>query len=109
MSKTMVVELPSGKKLLFGGSGEAGLREVSLKDKLTTAASGQFESALGTLGELVGVLEKTVAGLARRPSKIEMEFGAKLSGECDLWIVSGEGEAEFKVTLSWEGEKKAGA
>jgi hypothetical protein len=31
-----------------------------------------------------------------------MEFGAKLSTDCNLWIVSGEGEAEFKVTLSWE-------
>jgi hypothetical protein len=30
-----------------------------------------------------------------------MEFGATLSSECDLWIVSGHGEAEFKVTLSW--------
>jgi hypothetical protein len=27
---------------------------------------------------------------------------ASLSGECDLWIVSGDGEAEFKVTLAWQ-------
>ncbi|MBY0297813.1 MAG: hypothetical protein K2X71_17555 [Methylobacterium sp.] len=30
-----------------------------------------------------------------------MEFRASLTGECDLWIVSGETEAEFKVTLTW--------
>jgi hypothetical protein len=30
-----------------------------------------------------------------------MEFRASLSGECDLWIVSGDGEAEFKVKLAW--------
>ena len=30
-----------------------------------------------------------------------MEFGAKLSADCDLWIVSGTGEAEFKVKLAW--------
>jgi len=30
-----------------------------------------------------------------------MEFRASLTGECDLWIVSGEGEAEFKVKLAW--------
>jgi hypothetical protein len=103
MSKTMVVELPNGKKLLFGGKDTAGLHEVSLADDLTNATSGQFESALATLGELVGVLEKTVGGLAKRPSKVEMEFGAKLSGDCNLWIVSGSGEAEFKVKLAWEG------
>ena len=78
------------------------------KDKLAEKASGQFEDALGTLGELVGVLEKTVGGLAHRPGKVEMEFGATLSGDCDLWIVSGKGEAEFKVTLSWD-SRQAGA
>src|SRR5690349_10392944 len=103
MANTMIVQLPSGKKLLFGAPGRGGLHEVSLADKLTETASGQFESALGTLGELVGVLEETVRGLAHRPGKVEMEFGATLSGDCDLWIVSGKGEAEFKVTLSWEG------
>ena len=105
MSKTMVIELPSGRKLLFGGKDTAGLHEVSLADEAAKKASGQFESALATLGELVGVLEKTVGGLARKPSKVEMEFGAKLSADCDLWIVSGTGEAEFKVKLAWEGER----
>jgi hypothetical protein len=32
-----------------------------------------------------------------------------LSGDCDLWIVSGEAEAEFKVTLSWEADAKPAA
>ena len=53
------------------------------------------------------MLEKSVGALARRPSKVEMEFGATLSGDCDLWIVSGKGEAEFKVTLCWEGGGQA--
>jgi Trypsin-co-occurring domain 1 len=108
MSKTMLVELPSGKKLLFGGPEKGGLHEVSLKDQLATKTSGQFETALGTLGELVGVLEKTVGGLVHRPSKVEMEFGATLSADCDLWVVSGKGEAEFKVTLSWDADGKTG-
>jgi hypothetical protein len=54
------------------------------------------------------VLEKTVGGLVHRPSKVEMEFGATLSADCDLWIVSGKGEAEFKVTLSWDADGKTG-
>ena len=105
MSKTMIVELPSGRKLLFGQPSGGGLQEVSMKDKLSEAASGQFEAALGTLGELVGVLEKAVGSLARRPSTVEIEFGASLTGECDLWVVSGEGKAEFKVKLAWEDRK----
>ena len=108
MSKTMLVELPSGKKLLFGAPEKGGLHEVSLKDKLATQASGQFAKALGTLGELVGVLETAVGGLVRRPSKVEMEFGATLSADCDLWVVSGKGEAEFKVKLCWDADGKGG-
>jgi hypothetical protein len=106
MAKTIIVALPSGKKLLFGAPERGGLHEVSLGDKLAEKASGQFENALATLGELVGVLEKSVGALERRPSKVEMEFGATLSGDCDLWIVSGKGEAEFKVTLSWDKDDK---
>jgi hypothetical protein len=41
-----------------------------------------------------------VGRMTHRPDKVEMEFRASLSGECDLWIMSGEGEAEFKVTLA---------
>jgi len=40
--------------------------------------------------------------MANRPDKVEMEFGASLSGDCDLWIVSGEGKADFKVKLGME-------
>ena len=30
-----------------------------------------------------------------------MEFGASLTGDCNLWVVAGEGKAEFKVKLAW--------
>jgi Trypsin-co-occurring domain 1 len=109
MAKTMIVTLPSGNKVLFGAPPKGGLHEVSAKDKLIETSGSTFEKALGSLGELVAVLEKSVGALEKRPSKIEMEFGATLSGECDLWIVSGHGEAEFKVTLSWEADGKPGS
>jgi hypothetical protein len=105
MAKTMQIELPTGKKLIFGSPSAAGLQEVSLSSALPKATAGQFENALSTLGDLVDLLEKQVGSLPSRPSKVEMEFGASLSGDCNLWIVSGEGKAEFKVKLSWDGAK----
>jgi hypothetical protein len=57
MAKTMIVVLPSGKKLLFGGPERGGLHEVSLADKLAEKTSAQFEKGLAGLGELVGILE----------------------------------------------------
>jgi hypothetical protein len=106
MAKTMIVILPSGKKVLFGAPQKEGLHEVTAKDKFIETSSGAFEKGLSSLAELVAVLEKSVGALERRPSRVEMEFGATLSGDCDLWIVSGHGEAEFKVTLSWEADTK---
>jgi hypothetical protein len=55
----------------------------------------------GSLASLVGALEDSVGHMAHRPDKVEMEFGASLSGDCDLWVVSGEGKADFKVKLAW--------
>jgi hypothetical protein len=55
----------------------------------------------------VNTSEESVGAMPPCPDKIEMEFGASLKGECDLWIVSGEGEAEFKVKLSWERKSSA--
>jgi hypothetical protein len=107
MANTMIVALPSGKKLLFGGSQREGNRDVSVRERLAETSSGAFEKALSTLGELVGIMEKSVGALEKRPTKIELEFGATLSADCNLWVVSGEGEAEFKVTLSWEADAKA--
>lgn len=104
MPARMIVELPDGKKLLFGGRGSTtGLSEIGLADDIAKATADRFKAGLGTLAELISVLEQSVGRMTRRPDKVEMEFRASLSGECDLWIVSGEGEAEFKVTIAWEG------
>jgi hypothetical protein len=102
MSARMLVELPGGKQLLLGGTGPAtGLAEVAIGETVVKAGADAFLTALGTLGQLCAMLEQTVGRMPNRPDKVEMEFRASLSGECDLWIVSGDGEAEFKVKLAW--------
>lgn len=102
MPARMVIELPAGHKVYFGGHGsESGLSDVGIDDKVVAATSGKFKSALGSLADLVAALEESVGKMLHRPDKVEMEFGATLTADCDLWIVSGEGEAALKVTLSW--------
>lgn len=102
MSARMIIELPAGQKVLFGGSGpETGLAEVGVADDVARVAGDKFRAALGTLADLVAALEQSVGHMTHRPDKVEMEFGATLSSECDLWIVSGEGKAEIKVKLAW--------
>ena len=102
MAARMVVELPSGNNVLFGGRGEsAGLSQTALGDDVARVTGDQFRKALGSLADITAAVEQSIGRMANRPEKVEMEFSASLTAECDLWIVSGEGEAEFKVTLTW--------
>lgn len=103
MSPRMLIELPQGNKIYFGAAEpERGLREVARTAKIPTASVEKFQAALGSLGTLVAALEAAVGGMARRPDKVEIELGASLTGECDLWVVSGNATADFKVTLAWD-------
>ena len=103
MASEVVIEFDNGRKLYFGGgAARGGLQEASAGSKALSASKDKFEAALGTLGDLITAMEKSLASVAKKPTKVEMEFGASLKGDCDLWIVSGEGTAEFKVTLTWE-------
>src|SRR4051794_16122248 len=102
MSARMVIELESGDKILFGGRGVAtGLSEVALSGEMSEASAEKFKKALGSIADLVSSLQEKIGQMAHRPEKVEMEFRASLSSECDLWIVSGDAEAEFKVKLAW--------
>jgi Trypsin-co-occurring domain 1 len=102
MSARMIVELPDGNQVLFGGTGAGtGLAEVGAGEEIAKATSEGFKSALGSLAALVKLLEAEVGGMAKRPEKVEIEFGFSLSGEAKLWIVSGKGDADFKAKLSW--------
>ena len=45
--------------------------------------------------------EASIAALPNRPEKVEIEFGATLSQECDLWIVPPDASPEFRIKLAW--------
>jgi hypothetical protein len=94
------VKFASGNRVRFGSSQGGGMDKVSRRN-LPEKASETFEKAMGALGDVVKALETAVGKLEQKPEGVEIEFSASLSGDCDLWVVSGHGEAEFKVTLSW--------
>lgn len=101
MSAQMIVEFPDGKKVYFGDEPATGLGEVGVAEEIARVGGEKFKAALGSLASLVAALEESVGKMARRPDEIEMEFGASLTGDCNLWVVAGEGKAEFKVKLAW--------
>jgi hypothetical protein len=101
MSAQIIVELADGAKIHFGSAPKTGLSEVGVAEDIAKVTAGKFKAALGSLAGLVAALEESVGHMAHRPDKVEMEFGAALSGDCDFWVVSGEGKADFKVKLAW--------
>ncbi|WP_026608344.1 CU044_2847 family protein [Methylocapsa acidiphila] len=102
MTALLVVELSDDKRLFFGGRGPDGeLSEVWVTDEIAKGTRDSFQSALGALAELVKTLDASVAGMEGRPEKVEIEFGASLGSDCNLWIAPGDSKAEFKVKLTW--------
>ena len=102
MTALMVVELSNDKRLFFGGRGPDGeLSEIWVTDDIAKGTKEDFLSAIGSLAELVKTLDESVGAMAKRPEKIEIEFGASLGSDCNLWIAPGDSKAEFKVKLSW--------
>src|SRR5262245_536342 len=99
----MIVEFADGQQVLFGGTGTGtGLAEVGVEEEIAKRTGAAFKSAFGALAEVVKSLEDSVGKLTKRPKKIEMEFGATLTADCKLWIVSGKGDYAIKVKLAWE-------
>ncbi len=101
MPDIVEVKFPSGNTVRFGSAKGGDLDKVSFRKNVSEKAGETFEKAMGALGDVVKALETAVGKLEQKPEGVEIEFSASLSGDCDLWVVSGHGEAEFKVTLSW--------
>ena len=101
MSARIIVDVLDGKIVLFGGAPVEGSPAVGLSDGFTRASADEFIAGLSSVGEIVKAFEASIAALPNRPEKVEIEFGATLSQECDLWIVPPDASPEFRIKLAW--------
>ena len=95
----------AGYVSLFNGKDLTGwkyYKETDLTGK-TETADKRFRVENGVIVAEVGkgIKDLYTVKAFNGEFNLKMEFRASLSGECDLWIVSGNAEAEFKVTLAW--------
>lgn len=68
-------------------------------------AAASFEDALATALSAADAFVARAADLARAPDEMEVEFGLKLGGELNAFVVTCDAEANFTIKLVW---KKAG-
>lgn len=104
MADSIVVKFPSGNIVQFGTS-DGGSGAIAAREQIAEKTGEVFDKAMGALGDVVARLEACIGSLERKPDGVEVSFAASLKGNCDLWVVSGDGEAEFTVTLKWDNRK----
>lgn len=104
MPARMIVDLSEGEIVLFGGGPEPGVADSGMQNGATRASADVLGAAFGSLGRIAAAMERSIASLPKRPEKIEVEFGATLSSDGDLWIVGADAAPEFRVRLCWKAE-----
>ena len=98
---TFTYMLPSGATIEIENLPErrVGAVDVARREK---ADKLPLDKVIGPLGEVADLLFETVKTTVKTPSSITLELGASLKGQSNLVIVSGEGSASIKVTLTWD-------
>jgi hypothetical protein len=74
----------------------------STKDYVNKAAA-TFEDALANAFMAANAFVENASKLHVRPNELNIEFGLKISGEFDLFVVSGNSEANFVIKMKWSG------
>lgn len=83
----------------FGGA-----RPVSSDGRTARALtrSGQaLSDALRPLGGVLSGIHDSVSRFAQRPDEVTVEFGVTLGSDLSLGVFSGNGEASFTVSATW--------
>lgn len=74
--------------------------ETGIEDQLEEAYA-QAKTLMANIATDIGTEIEQLTDTAR-PNKLEMEFSMALSAKYGVWILSGQGEAIFKVKMTWE-------
>lgn len=71
-------------------------------DFIVTKAEQTLEASLSIIKPASEAILTQVNSLSQTPDEIQVEFGIALGGEIGARIVNLNGEANYKITLSWK-------
>ena len=83
---------------------KGGVQKAGLKDdakKIVQNAALSFEAALENAFVAANSLVDRAAALKIQPSELNIEFGLKISSEIELFVISGDAEANFAIKIKW--------
>jgi Trypsin-co-occurring domain 1 len=85
---------PAGGPVTRGGPGAA-----------VVEAEESLDHVVGRLGPAVKGIVSELRGAADWPDEVEVEFAVKISADSNVIIARAGGEANFRISLKWAGQK----
>ena len=84
---------------------ESGKMIAASPGKTIVQATSSFEQTLDPILAFADKVISRVKGFkVASPDSIELEFGIKLSGAVNFWVISGTGEGNINLKFSWKNE-----
>ncbi|NUP44726.1 MAG: hypothetical protein HOY76_48790 [Streptomyces sp.] len=78
-----------------------------VQDQFDTAGES-LQRSLTRVQEIAGHVFDKLSALPRKPERIRVEFGVKLTADANVILTRTGGEAHFVIEMEWEGERKGG-
>jgi hypothetical protein len=102
MKRYIEYEIEEGKSAVIEIEDTKGLVPAAAPGGVIAKSKQSFDQALDTIGPIAGKLLNRLKEIPKTPDQINLEFGLKLGFQTGVVIASGNGEANFKVSLTWK-------
>jgi hypothetical protein len=63
----------------------------------------KFEDVISNFDSSINILYDRIKNIKHTPKEVSIEFGLKVTGNCEAFITSTGMEAQFKIIVTWEG------
>lgn len=102
MAQLVKMPLEDGGEILIEVADGHGAIPVSGNGKVVQA-SETVQKAMGNIRAAAEAVLGELRAMAHPPSKVDVQFGIKVTGEANLAVAKSAGEANFNVTIEWNG------
>lgn len=102
MGQLVRMPLDGGGELLIEAPEDEGSIPVSGAGRVVQA-SESVQKAMGNIRSAAEAVLGELRAMEQPPKKVNVEFGIKVTGEANLAVAKSSGEANFKVSIEWDG------
>ena len=103
MEKIVEYEIDGQKVFIEGNLPDSGSTFVSDGNNTVITATNSFGQAMEPVMTFAKDVITRISNInIRRPAEIELEFGIKLSGAVNFWVITGNGEGTINLKLTWK-------